>query len=268
MNIWRRSEEAVYVAATMIVTVIVWEIAVRVLSIQAFVLPAPSAIFDEFVLAPAYLAQNALYTLYSTLAGFALAVVIGLGLAVAIVHSKFLERTLYAYLIVLNSIPKVALAPLFVMWLGVGAEPKIAIALMIAVFSIVIDAILGLRSVDPDMLSLARASRASQWHILIKIRLPNALPSIFAGLKVGISFALVGAIVGEFVAGQVGLGAVILQAQGSFDSARAFAAIVRLAVMGTLLFYLVEVAERMLLPWHTSQRGKHGSSVVPQVAHI
>jgi NitT/TauT family transport system permease protein len=265
MSIWRRSEEVVHVAATMIVTLVVWEIAVRAFSVQTFVLPAPSDIFAEFALAPAYLARNALYTLYSTVAGFALAVVIGFALAVAIVHSKFLERTLYAYLVVLNSIPKVALAPLFVMWLGVGVEPKIAIALMIAVFSIVIDTILGLRSVDPDMISLARASRASQWQILFRIRLPNALPSMFAGMKVGIAFALVGAIVGEFVAGQVGLGAVILQAQGSFDSARAFAAIVILGVMGTVLFYLVEFAERMLLPWHTSQRGKAGSSVI---AHI
>lgn len=265
MNIWRRSEEAVYVALTMIVTLVVWEIAVRVFAVQSFILPAPSAIFAEFALAPGYLARSALYTLYSTLAGFALAVIIGFALAVAIVHSKFLERTLYAYLIVLNSIPKVALAPLFVMWLGVGLEPKIAIALMIAVFSIVIDTILGLRSVDPDMLSLARASRASNWQILMKIRLPNALPSMFAGMKVGISFALVGAIVGEFVAGQVGLGAVIMQAQGSFDSARAFAAIIILAVMGTVLFYLVELAERMLLPWHTSQRGKHGSAVMVHI---
>jgi NitT/TauT family transport system permease protein len=159
----------------------------------------------------------------------------------------------------------VALAPLFVMWLGVGIEPKVAIALMIAIFSIVIDTILGLRSVDPDMLSLAKASRASQWHILFKIRLPNALPSMFAGMKVGIAFALVGAIVGEFVAGQVGLGAMIMQAQGSFDSARAFAAIVLLAVMGTVLFYLVELAERLCLPWHTSQRGQKGSNVMVHI---
>ena len=262
MSFWRRGEEAAYIVATMIATLAFWEVAVRVFEIQSFVLPAPSAIFKEFALAPRYLAINALYTLYSTLAGFALAVVVGFALAVAIVHSKFLERTLYSYLVVLNSIPKVALAPLFVMWLGVGVEPKIAIALMIAVFSIVIDTILGLRSVDPDMLNLAKASRASQWQILFKIRLPNALPSMFAGMKVGIAFALVGAIVGEFVAGQVGLGAVIMQAQGSFDSARAFAAIVIPAVLGTILFYLVELTERMLLPWHTSQRGQHGSTVM------
>ncbi len=264
-RLWQKGEEAFYIVATIVVTLIAWEIGVRVFHVAAFVLPAPSAIFREFLLAPVYLGRNALYTLYSTLAGFGLAVAIGFVLAVAIVHSRFLERTLYSYLVVLNSIPKVALAPLFVMWLGVGVEPKIAIALMIAIFSIVIDTILGLRSVDQDMLSLARAARASPLQILLKIRLPNALPSMFAGMKVGIAFALVGAIVGEFVAGQVGLGAVILQAQGSFDSARAFAAIVILALMGTVLFYLVEFAERILLPWHASQRGKNGSNVMVRI---
>ena len=135
MGFLRRSEGALYVVATMVVTLILWEAAVRLFEVEAFVLPAPSAIFAEFELAPGYLLENALYTLYSTLAGFGLAVVLGFILAVAIVHSVFLERTLYSYLVVLNSIPKVALAPLFVMWLGVGVEPKIAIALMIAIFS-------------------------------------------------------------------------------------------------------------------------------------
>lgn len=265
MKFLKKGEESLHIAATLIVTLLVWEAAVRLFHVRPFVLPAPSTIFSEFLASPAYLAKNALYTLYSTALGFGLAVVIGFGLAVAIVHSRLLERTLYPYLVLLNSIPKVALAPLFVMWLGVGIEPKVAIALMIAIFSIVIDTILGLRSVDPDMLSLAKASRASQWHILFKIRLPNALPSMFAGMKVGIAFALVGAIVGEFVAGQVGLGAMIMQAQGSFDSARAFAAIILLAVMGTVLFYLVELVERLCLPWHTSQRGQKGSSVLVHI---
>jgi NitT/TauT family transport system permease protein len=265
MKFLKKGEESLHIAATLIVTLLVWEAAVRLFHVRPFVLPAPSTIFSEFLASPAYLAKNALYTLYSTALGFGLAVVIGFALAVAIVHSRLLERTLYPYLVLLNSIPKVALAPLFVMWLGVGIEPKVAIALMIAIFSIVIDTILGLRSVDPDMLSLAKASRASQWHILFKIRLPNALPSMFAGMKVGIAFALVGAIVGEFVAGQVGLGAMIMQAQGSFDSARAFAAIILLAVMGTVLFYLVELVERLCLPWHTSQRGQKGSSVLVHI---
>jgi NitT/TauT family transport system permease protein len=196
------------------------------------------------------------------LIGFGLAVVLGLVLAVGIVYSILLERTLYTWLVILNSVPKVALAPVFVMWMGVGIEPKIAIAVMIAIFSIFIDTVLGLRSVDPDMLNLAKASRASASQVLLKIRLPNALPSLFAGMKVGIAFALVGAIVGEFVAGEVGLGAVILQAQGSFDTAQAFAAITILALMGTVLFYIVEFTERLVLPWHTSQRSRVTSVIV------
>ena len=141
------------------------------------------------------------FTLGMTCIGFALAVVLGVALAVGIVYSRFLERTIYTLLVALNSIPKVALAPLFVIWMGTGPEPKIAIALMLAIFPIVIDTVLGLRSVDPDMLHLARVSKASPWAVLTKIRFPCALPSLFAGMKVAISFALVGAIVGEFVAG-------------------------------------------------------------------
>jgi NitT/TauT family transport system permease protein len=236
-------------------TLLIWEIGVRIVQPPRIILPAPSLIFAEFLTAPGYFLRQAAFTLYTTLAGFALAAVLGLALAIGIVHSRFLERTVYTLLVALNSVPKVALAPLFVIWMGTGIEPKIAIALMLALFSIVIDAVLGLRSVDPDMLSLARVSRASGFAILRKIRMPNALPSIFAGLKVAISFALVGAIVGEFVAGSQGLGFAILTAQGQFDTPRVFVCLIVLGLLGTILFYLVEAAERLLLPWHVSQRG-------------
>jgi NitT/TauT family transport system permease protein len=265
MTTWRRSAEARWILLTIIITLLLWEGLVYFLHVKPFIVPAPSAILGEFILAPKYLLTNALYTLTSTVIGFALAVVLGIALAIGIVHSVMLERTLYTYLVILNSIPKVALAPLFVLWLGVGIAPKIAIAVMIAIFSIVIDTVLGLRSIDPDILNLAKVSRASRMRVLLKIRLPNALPSMFAGMKVGVSFALVGAIVGEFVAGEVGLGSVILQSQGSFDTARAFAAILLLAVMGTALFYFVEMAERWLLPWHTSQRSQSGSAVMVHI---
>ncbi|GGF68724.1 ABC transporter permease [Azorhizobium oxalatiphilum] len=234
--------------------VVVWEAAVYVFKPAPLILPSPSGIWDEFLLAPAYFLRMSLFTLYTTLAGFVLAVVLGLGLAVGIVHSKFMERTVYTLLVALNSVPKVALAPLFVIWMGTGIEPKIAIALMLALFSVVIDAVLGLRSVDPDMVNLARASRASSFDILRKIRFPNALPSVFAGLKVAISFALVGAIVGEFVAGSEGLGFAILTAQGQFDTPRVFVCLILLGLLGTALFYVVEALERLLLPWHVSQR--------------
>lgn len=255
-SLWQRSERARSVILVLAASIVVWEAAVRLFGVRKFILPAPSAIVVDLWHEPGYFLQQTGYTLGTTALGFALAVVLGLGLAVAIVHSRFLDRTLYTFLVVLNSIPKVALAPLFVIWLGTGIEPKVAIALMIAIFSIVIDAVLGLRSVDPEALNLARVSRAPAWAVLWKIRLPNALPYIFSGMKVAISFALVGAIVGEFVAGEVGLGSVILQAQSTFDTTRAFAAILLLGVMGTVLFFLVEQAERWMLPWHVSQRAE------------
>lgn len=242
------------------VAFVLWELAVRLFDVQQFVLPPPSLVFIELWSRSAYFLSHSAYTLGTTLAGFALAFVIGIALAVAIVYSRFLERTLYTFLVALNSIPKVALAPLFVIWLGTEAAPKIAIAMLIALFPIVIDTVLGLRSVDPDQIDLARTARSSQMQILMKIRFPNALASIFAGTKVAISFALVGAIVGEFVAGDTGLGHVILTAQGLFDTPSVFAAIVMLGVMGTLLFYTVDLLERWLIPWHVSQRVPYSST--------
>jgi NitT/TauT family transport system permease protein len=145
-------------------------------------------------------------------------------------------------------------APLFVIWLGTGAEPKIAIGFLIAVFAIVIDMVLGLKSVPPDILDLARSLRGGRMATLWRIRFPCALPSLFAGMKVAISLALVGAIVGEFVSSQRGLGYVILSAQGTFDTARVFAAILVLGIMGVALFWLVTLAERLAIPWHASQK--------------
>jgi NitT/TauT family transport system permease protein len=232
-----------------------WELAVWLFEPQPFVLPAPSVILAELYEQPILYVDNALHTLTNTLVAFGLSVVIGVGLAIGIVYSRFLENTLYTLLVALNSIPKVALAPLFVIWLGTGAESKVAIAFLIAIFAIVIDAVLGLRSLPPDMQDLGRSLRGSPIKILVKIRFPNALPSIFAGMKVAISLALVGAIVGEFVAAQRGLGYVILSAQGVFETQRVFAAVIVLAILGTTLFYLLEFAERKILPWHVSQRG-------------
>lgn len=232
-----------------------WELGVWLIKPPPIILPAPSVIVSEFLQTPTYFLRQTAFTLYTTLAGFGLAALLGLVLAIGIVHSRLLEKTVYTLLVALNSVPKVALAPLFVIWMGTGIEPKIGIALMLALFSVVIDAVLGLRSVDPDMLNLARISRASQLAILAKIRLPNAMPSIFAGLKVAISFALVGAIVGEFVAGSEGLGFAILTAQGQFDTPRVFVCLILLGILGTILFYVVEGVERLSLPWHVSQRG-------------
>lgn len=254
MKWWKDSEHARTVVSVLILTIGLWELAVRMFGIRTFLLPAPSTIAVEIYNNPGFYVYQSWYTIYITAAGFALALVVGILLAIAIVSYRFLDRTLYTLLVASNSVPKVALAPLFVIWLGTGGEPKVSIAALIAVFPIVINAALGLRAVDPDMIDLARSARASRGLMMLKIRLPNALPSIFAGAKVGISFALIGAIVGEFVAGERGLGYVILTSQSTFNSPRAFAAIVLLSVIGTAMFFIVELFERMTLPWHVSRR--------------
>jgi len=260
MSTGPRLAERILPIASIVLFVLGWEAFVRVRGIAPIYLPAPSAIVMAFLETPGVFLRNLGFTLGMTCIGFVLAVVLGVALAVGIVYSRFLERTVYTLLVAMNSIPKVALAPLFVIWMGTGPEPKVAIALMLAIFPIVIDMVLGLRSVDPDMLHLAQVSKASPWAVLTKIRFPCALPSLFAGMKVGISLALVGAIVGEFVAGNYGIGFQILVAQGQFDTVRVFVSLLLLGIVGTVLFFLVDYAERLLLPWHVSQRARSDRS--------
>jgi NitT/TauT family transport system permease protein len=233
---------------------LLWEAGVWLFHPSPLILPAPSAIFAAFMETPGVFLRHLGFTLAMTCLGFGLAA----GLAVGTVYSRLLERTIYTLLVALNSIAKVALAPLLVIWMGTGPEPKVAIALMLAIFPIVIDPVLGLRSVDPDTLHLARVSKASARAALTKIRFPCALPSLFAGMKVAISFALVGAIVGGFVAGSRGFQ--ILVAQGQFDTVRVFVSLLLLALVGTVLFFVVDYAERLCLPWHVSQRARHARS--------
>lgn len=246
--------------AVLLGAALVWEAAVRGLGIRAFILPAPSAVALELARAPLWYLLHAGHTLWETFLGFALAALVGVGLAIAVVYVRWVEQTVYTLLVALNSVPKIAVAPLFILWLGTGLEPKVAIAFLTAVFPIVIAAVLGLRSIDPDMLDLAASLRGSRAQTLWKVRLPNALPGIFSGMKVGVSFAFVGTIVGEFVASSQGLGFIIVTATATFDTARIFAAIVLLALIGTALFHAVEGLERKLLPWHVSQRGAPGTA--------
>jgi len=258
MSYWRKTVQTRTILVVLAVLVVVWEMSVRIFGIRSFLLPAPTIVISDIVDNPAFFAKQSLYTLYVTSVGFLIALVGGVLAAIAIVSSSFIDRTFYTLLVATNSIPKVALAPLFVIWLGTGGAPKIAIAAIIAIFPIVINTTVGLRAIDNDMIDLARSARAPRRDVMLKVRFPNALPSLFAGAKIGISFALIGAIVGEFVAGEQGLGYVILTSQATFNSTRAFAAILVLGVLGTIMFFMIEAVERWMLPWHVSQRSQKG----------
>jgi len=231
---------------------LLWDLVVRLFHVPDYLIPAPQAVYEELVSFPVWYAQQSLYTAAVALAGFVGAAVFGFLFAVIITESPLLDRIFFPLFIALNSVPKVAIAPLFLIWFGTGAIPKVAIAFLIAVFAVVIDSALGLRSVHPDVLDLAKALRGSRLKVLLRVKLFAALPSIFAGLKVAMSLALVGAIVGEFVSSQSGLGQVILGAQGTFDTARVFAALAILAVMGVALIGVVDIAEHLAMPWRHS----------------
>jgi NitT/TauT family transport system permease protein len=236
---------------------VLWQVAVMVSKPPEYLLPAPSAIFSEMASAPLWYVSNAMRTVGATLLGFMAALVVGCLTSVGIVYSRLLENTLYTLLIALNSVPKVALAPLFIIWMGTGLASKVAISFLIAFFVIIVDTVLGLRSVDPDAVDLFRSMRGGRIQTLLWLRAPNALPHLFSGMKVAMSLALVGAIAGEFVASQAGLGYVILAAQGNFETTRVFAAIVLLGIIGTILFFIVDLVERLACPWHVSHRERH-----------
>jgi NitT/TauT family transport system permease protein len=246
-------------ASVRIVLVIVgffvaWQIAVVTLNVPGYLLPAPTAIFDEFLSAPLWYLENAFDTLGETVLGFLVALIVGSVAAVGIVYSRLLENTLFTLLVTLNSVPKIALAPLFVIWMGTGLLSKVAISFLIALFVVVVDTVLGLRSVDPDAVDLFRSMRGNGLQTLCWLRAPNALPHFFAAMKVAISLALVGAIAGEFVASQAGLGYIILSSQGAFQTSRVFVAVVLLSILGTVLFFIVDLLDRLICPWHVSHR--------------
>ena len=244
-----RAQRWVLGLASLIVFLALWEVLVRVLQVRPITLPPPSAVIAELWAESAFYLDHAAFTLMTTLGGFVLAAVIGVALATLLVSSQRFEHAVYPLIVGLNSIPKVAIAPIFVIWMGTGSQPKVAIAFLVAVFAVIVDSMHGLRSVSTDVMDLGRVLKGSPLQFFFKVRLPGALPSIWAGFKVAFSLSLVGAIVGEFVASQKGLGYVILSAQGTFDTTRVFASVIVLAIMGLGLYGLLAVAERRLMPW-------------------
>jgi NitT/TauT family transport system permease protein len=254
---WLPGSHARFLTLFFLITVAVWQVLCKVTGVRSYIFPAPTDVFHELLTGSGFLFWHTLYTMTATLVAFAISVILGIVLSIGIVYSRLLDRTLFTSLVATNAVPKVAIAPLFILWIGIGIESKILIAILVSIFPMVVDSVVGLRSVDPGLLDLARAYRGSTLQTFWKIRLPNALPSIFAGMKVAISLSLVGTIVGEFVGSNWGLGFVILQSQGQYNTARVFAAILILAVLGTLLFQFLDWAELRIIPWHVSHRNRH-----------
>ena len=223
--------------------------------VAPYLVPSPGATLQIMIDKSGYLLTHTWVTTYETLLGFVLAVAIGVLAAVVMVYSETVEKTLYPVLLFAQVIPKIAIAPLFVVWLGFGAGPKVLVAVLVAFFPVVISMVTGLKAVDPEMLELSATMGAGPLKTFAKIRFPASLPYLFSGLKVAVTLAVTGAVVGEFVGANAGLGFVILQANGNLDTPMLFAGLVIMSLIGVVLFVLVELAEQLLLPWHASRRG-------------
>lgn len=234
----------------------IWWLATVIFDIKPFLLPAPPDVVSSFLDVPSYLVQQAWVTLREILGGFALASVAGLFVGLALAASRVTERATLPVLVATNAVPKLAIAPLLVVWMGFGQLSKIVMVFMICFFPIVIAAMSGLMSTPTDLNELVGSLSASWWQKYLKVRIPWALPQIFVGLKVAISLAVVGAVVGEFSGGDRGLGYVIIAAGASANTPLAFASIALLAILGISLFYLLAGLERLLLPWtrHVAQQ--------------
>lgn len=231
-----------------------WWVATAMEAVPAYLVPSPTAVWDTLIEDRALLARNTWVTTYETLIGFVLAGLLGLLTAVLIVYSKTLEKALYPVILFAQVIPKIAIAPILVVWFGFGPEPKIILAVLIAFFPVVISSVAGLRSVDPELLDLSATMGASRWQTFRKIRFPTALPHLMAGLKVAVTLAVVGAVVGEFVGADKGLGYVLLVASGNLNAPLLFADLLLMSAIGIVFFLLVEAAEALLIPWHASRR--------------
>ncbi|MPZ55972.1 MAG: ABC transporter permease subunit [Rhizobiales bacterium] len=226
-----------------------WEAAVHVTGMRSIILPPPSEIFAVIVARYDLLLAHLWPSIYLTVLGFLLAVVGGILVAIVITYSEIIRRGFYPVIVVSQVIPKIAIAPLFVVWFGTGTMSSLLLAFLISFFPMTINAAMGFQSVDEDIQRMARTFMGTRWQIFWKIRMPNALPYIFAGMKISITLAIIGVIVAEFVASQEGIGYLIKLAGGLLDTPLMMAAITVLSIAGLALYWIIAVAESRAVYW-------------------
>lgn len=253
-SVWSAVKRQANTVASLLGALVVWEIAVRVARAPEYILPAPSRVFVDMVGHASSLAEASFYTLQPMIVGFLAAVVLGVLLALLVVYSRAFEAVFYPLLVVLQIIPKIAVAPLFLTWVGYGLLPKVLLVFLLSFFPIVVNSIVAFKSVDSELYDLAKTYRASRLRIFWQVELPGALPSLFAGFKVAAALSATAAVVAEFVASDNGLGYQLLGYNGNFNTSMTFAVIIVLSVLGLLLYGVVELVERWAIPWHVSQR--------------
>jgi NitT/TauT family transport system permease protein len=234
----------------------IWEAMCRLFDVPAWLLPSPSKILIEGYEILPILPAHLMATLSAVLGGFALSIAVGIPLAIMITYSPVLRRVIYPMILALQSVPKVAIAPILLLWVGYGLKSGIVVAATVAFFPVVISTAAGLESIDRELLELTRSLDSSSLKVFLKVRLPWAMPHIFSGLKVAITLAVIGAIVAEFIGADKGLGYLILTNSGALKTSVVFFVLLILSLLGIALFYAVEAIERAVCPWYMSDTTK------------
>jgi len=250
-----RRAELPYAWIALAIIAAIWQLACTLSESSSFLVPAPSAIAVDLWHNWRYFIPHIWRTTLEIIIGFACSIALGLPMAILLTFSRVLDRALYPLIVASQVVPKVAIAPVMLVIFGFGMMPKIAIIITVAFFPIVINAVVGLRSASAQMIYLAHSMGATPAQIFWRFRLPQALPSLMAGIKMASVLAVIGAVVAEFVGADSGLGYVIVSASSDFNVTRQFSAIVLLSALGMLFFWITELAERRVVPWHISNRG-------------
>ncbi|HZQ05393.1 MAG TPA: ABC transporter permease [Anaerolineae bacterium] len=251
---WRNLLETVLPPAVVLLGIAVaWEIIVTVRNISPIILPKPSAILLNLIQDPAYyFVENGLITFAEAVIGFLLGAVVGISLAAVLARSRLLERSVFPLIVLIKATPIVVIAPLLIIWMGYGPMPKVVMAALLCFFPILVNTIIGLRSVNPTALEFLESVSASEWEIFRQLRVPHALPYVLSAFKTSVSLAVIGAVVAEWAGAGEGLGRVVFTSAAVLDEESVFAAVLVLAVMGILLTAIVTWLEKRLLYWHES----------------
>lgn len=255
-RLWEWTQQWIWSVVLIAVVLAIWEVAVRIREVPAWLLPPPSAIGNSVIDDRDLLLHHAGATLQEVLLGFVLALSVGLLLAIAIVGSRIVERALYPIVIASQTVPIPAIAPLMLIWFGYGLFPKVLITALIGFFPIVVSTVDGLRSLDPALNELFRTLNATWWQRLRLAMLPAALPAIFSGARIAVAVCVIGAVFGELFGASEGLGYLLQRSSAQFLTARVFACIMVLSLMGVTLFGIVTIAERVFLPWRRIEAGR------------
>lgn len=236
-----------------LILIIGTEITINLLDIKAFILPKPSAVIEKLISERALLYKHTLTTLHEALIGFSIAILLALVMAGLMNRFRVIKLLLYPLLVISQTIPIIALAPLFLVWFGLGILPKVIVVVLVCFFPIVVSLVEGLAVVDQDMINLMKSLKAKPLDVFLKVEVPAVMPSFFSGLKIAATYSIMGAVIAEWLGAQNGLGVYMTRAMSSFRTDALFADIVVIVVISIGLFKIIDIAGKRLMPWHKGE---------------